>query len=323
MNEWCITLAQGIRKETPGEWVGFMLQSGAVIVLLYAWFHDWIRAGSFKRMKGPRRDVTGLTASLWSLAALGVLALTVMAVLMGAVVGERLTGKPALSPPDAGAPDFVTNSYVQAGTYLFAVPMCLLFAWWVAAWAEKGVVQTGEVTGGATGNGSRDFLRWRVSELFAGLGLSPLLLSVCGLLGVGISGLVRVITGTAPDAAAHATLAVFREHSADWRIWLIMSAATIGAPIVEEHLYRGMMQSAFLRATRSAWISIVATACVFAVMHVNVTALHALPILLVVGIALGIVMERRRNVWACVGMHMGFNAGQFLLMAIVMGDVKG
>lgn len=89
---------------------------------------------------------------------------------------------------------------------------------------------------------------------------------------------------------------------------LIRAGAVVGAvvmaPLFEELLFRGFIQSAARRATRSPVLAIAISSVLFALVHPGWT----MPPIFVFAILLGLVYERTHNLWATTVMHALFNA---------------
>lgn len=108
-------------------------------------------------------------------------------------------------------------------------------------------------------------------------------------------------------------------------ISLIVISAVIVAPIAEELLYRGVVQTAIselLVGTRInvsvRWLAIVLTSLLFIMSHIAVGSWHALPALFALSIVLGWLAERHGNLWYPIAVHMVFNAVNIALtMAMV------
>jgi membrane protease YdiL (CAAX protease family) len=126
----------------------------------------------------------------------------------------------------------------------------------------------------------------------------------------------------------HMLLRIFSEKDNPLLHAMIILSAVIVAPIVEEFLYRGHLQSAFVsllqriranvnpepmdlsvdRAIR--WIAIVVTSIVFAAAHQELWMM--LPIFFL-SLCLGYVYERTQNLWVTILLHMTFNAANVIL----------
>lgn len=168
----------------------------------------------------------------------------------------------------------------------------------------------------------------RLSGLDAPLGFGCFLLAfpIVQLSAIGAFALYKSVTqGDQPDPIAHAVLRSIRDQFAggtqDMWTWLTIAAAVIGAPIVEELIYRIFLQSALLKLFKSPWVSIIVTALIFAGMHriasdpKAAVPWHALIPLFTLGVTMGVAYERTRRVGVPIVMHMCFNA---LMIALVV-----
>jgi membrane protease YdiL (CAAX protease family) len=80
--------------------------------------------------------------------------------------------------------------------------------------------------------------------------------------------------------------------------------ACVGAPVLEEMLFRGVILRGFLhRYTRSS--SILCSAALFALAHLN---LYQAATALVLGIVAGWLYERCRSLWPCILLHAAYNS---------------
>lgn len=159
--------------------------------------------------------------------------------------------------------------------------------------------------------------------------------------------IARWITGEPPDAIAHQTLRLLTDHTAAegslwW--WLTVGCVLIGAPIAEEIVYRGFIQSAIRRAVlwsaprlpprsyrggchesasdgggvprRAAWASILGTSIIFATMHLGAVEPHALLTLFSLSVCFGVACERSGSLIAPILMHVCFNAANLALSLV-------
>lgn len=92
---------------------------------------------------------------------------------------------------------------------------------------------------------------------------------------------------------------------------LMFCMAAFVAPVVEEVVFRGYLQSA-LRRHLPAWGAISVAALVFAIIH---GSLILLPIYFIIGAGLGYVYERTASVYAAIGLHMVNNVLFSILVA--------
>jgi len=132
------------------------------------------------------------------------------------------------------------------------------------------------------------------------------------------------------DIVKHDTLRELRDRlvvdaaAGDERVWawVMVGAVVIGAPIVEELLYRLCVQSMFLRLTRGAWqgwAAVLLTSGVFALMHLALAPPSAVVSLFVLSVGLGIAYERTGRLGVPVVMHAGFNAVNVGLVVFALG----
>lgn len=95
-----------------------------------------------------------------------------------------------------------------------------------------------------------------------------------------------------------------------WLVGLVV-IIVIGAPIVEELVYRGLLQGAVLRRLHDA-VAVVAVAAFFALIHFRWVEF---PGLFVFGLVLGVCALRTGRLGLSIVTHMAFNATGLLLVA--------
>ena len=107
---------------------------------------------------------------------------------------------------------------------------------------------------------------------------------------------------------AHDTLRELVSGSIDpW--WIVLAVLVIAvAPLLEEVMYRGLLQSALIHAGLNRWLAITITSALFALMHWNAVEPPALAALFVLSLAMGWVYEKTGRLTASITMHMLFNA---------------
>ncbi|MEL6329211.1 MAG: CPBP family intramembrane glutamic endopeptidase, partial [Planctomycetota bacterium] len=162
-------------------------------------------------------------------------------------------------------------------------------------------------------------LRARGRDLWTGpawLGLSLPVVLLAGLLAAWVNALAR---GEPPEELSHETLGRIAEGGAALWVWLTVAAVTLGAPLLEEIVYRGLLQSGLRRLTGSPWAAVLVTSVVFAAMHVPALSEgggYALANLFVLSVFLGVAFERSRSLGVPVLMHAGFNAFNIALVRL-------
>ncbi len=120
-----------------------------------------------------------------------------------------------------------------------------------------------------------------------------------------IAGLIQ---GEPVDVIAHGTLAQIAESPAG--PWLVVMLIQVGlvAPLLEEVMYRGILQRTMKSLDLGGWTGIVITSVVFVAMHAGVVQWHALPPLFLLSLGFGWVYERTGRLAAPIAMHIMFNA---------------
>lgn len=122
----------------------------------------------------------------------------------------------------------------------------------------------------------------------------------------------RALKQSSPPAIGHNTLQTISERKDDFWAWAQAGSAILITPIVEELIYRFFLQTALIRLVRRAWLGVLLTAGLFAAAHISAvpsaTLSTVLPVLFVLGLALGIAMQRTGKLSVPIVMHAVFNA---------------
>jgi membrane protease YdiL (CAAX protease family) len=117
----------------------------------------------------------------------------------------------------------------------------------------------------------------------------------------------------ANDRIAHDTLRQLADGPIDrWQAMMMLLVLFV-TPVIEEVMYRGLLQDAIAHATRRRWLSIIIASAIFGFMHAGVADPHALLALFVLGLGLGWAYEKTGRLTAPIVMHALFNAGNLLL----------
>lgn len=120
-----------------------------------------------------------------------------------------------------------------------------------------------------------------------------------------------------PDAFSAEKVAERAEQLADMAAgaWIIALAlvVVIGAPIIEEIVYRGMLQRGFV-ATWGPWVGVIATAAMFAAIHLS---WPEIPGLFAFALVLGVIRHRTGRLGGAIITHMAFNACGLLLVTLL------
>jgi membrane protease YdiL (CAAX protease family) len=156
--------------------------------------------------------------------------------------------------------------------------------------------------------------RWWGATLRS-VGWLGLVLPVLMVVGVVATRVDELVNGAPSEPIGHKTLALLVENAgASWAWWLMVANVTIGAPLIEEVLYRGCLQTC-ARRFLGAWGAIVTASVLFALVHIGSADLRTLPVLLTLSLVLGLVYERSGSLLACVLIHAMFNALNLALSA--------
>lgn len=100
-------------------------------------------------------------------------------------------------------------------------------------------------------------------------------------------------------------------------LFWVSLAAVVCAPMVEELLYRVVLQSV-VRILLPHWAAILLTAIIFSAVHRWPDAVPLLPLALV----LGAVYDTTRSYWSVVTLHMLFNTTNILLLWLTVTAAK-
>lgn len=122
-----------------------------------------------------------------------------------------------------------------------------------------------------------------------------------------------LLTGNEPPKIGHQTLQSLLDAARDGdlgAVTLFLLSALVVAPLLEELLFRGFVQSALLNVLGPAhrWTVVLLAASVFTLVHVSgAIQWQTLPGLFVLAVGLGWVYERTGSLLPPVLMHMAFN----------------
>lgn len=152
---------------------------------------------------------------------------------------------------------------------------------------------------------SRD---WRLRGVGIGLLGMVLVYPICTATGALTEWLRRLTTDVVVDPVAHETLRRLVESRPDLWWWGVVIGVTVGAPVVEEVIYRGLLQNGLRRVLGSGWGAVLVTSVVFTIVHAGAVDWRGMPVLMVLSIGLGIVYARTGRLLAPIAMHSAFNA---------------
>jgi membrane protease YdiL (CAAX protease family) len=125
---------------------------------------------------------------------------------------------------------------------------------------------------------------------------------------------VTGLLGHPTPKVGHETLKALIATDSQASLALMLLSAAVIAPVLEELVFRGMVQTTLLAAWgelrplgRARAVVVFFASLMFAAVHVGVVAPHTLPALFALSLILGWVYERTGRLWPCVLIHAGFN----------------
>lgn len=101
------------------------------------------------------------------------------------------------------------------------------------------------------------------------------------------------------------------DHASGAGVLLLVLAVVVGAPIVEELVYRGLLQGSVTRGRRP-WLGVIGIAALFALIHFQPVEILGL---FTIGLVLGACALFTRRLGLGVVAHMAFNATGLLMVA--------
>lgn len=222
--------------------------------------------------------------ALSPLAGLALLFMMFALGLLGAEVGRLV-----ILPAEAGGSELADHARMRIGPFIGQAVAVAVFLW----------ACRGENRSRAAGMGA--------SVVIAMVTLVALWPVMAGASLV--SGLVAwAIQGEPMDAIAHETLKQLVESPADAWLAVVAVQVVLVTPVLEEVMYRGILQRTLVKLDLGRWTAILVTSTVFVTMHGSVVPLHGLPPLFVLALGFGWVYERTGRLTAPIVMHILFNA---------------
>ena len=223
------------------------------------------------------------------ISALGVWLMVYVAASFASVVALVATGQSGDENPPMWA--LAINVAVMWGIYLYFLPKFLPFSeksirsqFW--SWFSVRDIGVGIALGVASQLILMNVVNWPLSQLFPEQ-FSP-----------------EKISERADDIASTAP---------GWWAVLLVLVVVVGAPIVEEIVYRGCLQTRLVNSF-GAGIGIVGTAGLFALIHLSPVEI---PGLFVFALVLGVVRHRTGTLGLAIVTHLAFNATGLSLVMLL------
>lgn len=120
------------------------------------------------------------------------------------------------------------------------------------------------------------------------------------------------------DPIAHDTLdAILDPEGGPWR-WVLIVGAVAVTPVVEEALFRGLLQSSLAAILPWRWSAVILATAIFTLAHTGGGVdWHSLPAIATIGLAMGIAYERTGRIAVPVAMHAVFNGANVALAMLL------
>lgn len=154
----------------------------------------------------------------------------------------------------------------------------------------------------------------------AGLGLLVVLVINLALLQV-ITIIAELFSLELPTIAHTALTTLIESRSLVVRLAIVGSAVII-APIFEEIIFRGLLQTALQQArlVNRRWAAIGLSALIFSSIHLGAIPIYAMGPLFVLSLGLGYVYEKTGSLAAPILMHMLFNGLNIVAVLIIISQ---
>lgn len=284
---------------------GHFIAAGISIIIVLA--ADLARPGSFAR--AGARKLAEHTSIIWFLC--GVLVLG--AQIVGSGFASYLPKEWRGGTPDAGldTSSLQYQAVTQGVSYLASLVTAFVLMRILASSSK----------GAGLGLSARGFAWGLLGVLLAW----PVVMSAS----IGFVAIHERVTGEAiASKLGHPTLKLLVENQSSVWAWVLGLCAIVAAPLVEEVIYRGFVQSAFLRLTNSPWFAILLSSLVFAGVHAipspgpDGTWVFSIPwysaaTVGVLGLCCGIAYERTKEIGVPIAMHIVFNLANVTLALLV------
>lgn len=275
-----MTVAEMVVEAKEYKLILLGVASGLVLIVL--WLAGAITPGGLA--KAGLRDVSAHHAPMWLFA--GVLVYTALVFAQKAIGQQPWFANANLNTFQVFAAVNLTTYIVSA---IVAMGMILLFS--------------------RTASGAG--LKFKPGDLLIGLACLALAYPVIELSATGAEAAHEWISHEPAIVIAHPTLETIINNFGDRWVWALIAAVVLGAPIVEEIIFRVFLQTSMLRWFGSPWLAIVLAAVPFTALHYvggEAVPYYSLAPLFVLAVAMGLAYERTRRIGVPILMHIGFNA---------------
>jgi membrane protease YdiL (CAAX protease family) len=286
--------------EKMRQWKLVTLSVSMVLVIALLFAGGLLRPGGYA--KAGLRDISGLPSVVWIFAA--------FVIILAMESAPQLIGKIEWVQQQ-GYDELQMQSVNTVGRYLFGM---------LAGFGMLFVLK--KSTSSEEGNAG---LGISILDFPVGLGCFVLAYPFIELLNMlGVYAYTQT-QDAAPNGMAHPTLERLTNEPENPWVWAIVAGAVIGAPIVEELIFRVFLQGALLKWLKSPWLSIIISSILFAAIHrasQDPVPWHALLPIFAVGLTCGVAYERTKRVGVPIMMHICFNALNVMLALMVSAEAS-
>lgn len=121
---------------------------------------------------------------------------------------------------------------------------------------------------------------------------------------------IALLAGVETPAIAHAALTRMRAEASPVTLAILIASAVVVAPLLEEVVFRGLLQTALLKVAggERRWVVIAFASGLFAVTHMGAAVWQSLAALFALSVILGYLYEKTGSLWPSILCHAGFNA---------------
>ena len=164
----------------------------------------------------------------------------------------------------------------------------------------------------------------------------PIMLAVSILLTLSLRAIAALRGEDPPPLIAHDLLQTIADNPTDASALTVIILVTIGAPFLEEVLYRGLLQSALLRLftkplrpetahidseshptpNPAIWPAILISSAVFAAIHLPTVPIYGLLPLFILSTLMGIAYHRTQNLAVPFIIHAAFNITNIVMVLL-------
>jgi len=134
-----------------------------------------------------------------------------------------------------------------------------------------------------------------------------------------VASLIATLSGEEPETLRHSTLRLLAENESAWAFWLTVFAVVVAAPVAEEIVFRGFIQTGLAQAGLGPVGGVVGASLAFLAVHATVLDGEMMPALFVLSVILGLSYERIGRIGTPIVAHACFNAFNLWVSGVAGG----